>query len=70
MEPNTKEHASKDEEFDFWSFQEHERVVGETIKSNYCRSESLEIKRDLCPRRNRRARKISNLIHSEEQHTL
>jgi hypothetical protein len=42
MEPQTKEQASKDEEFDFWSFQAHERGVGETIKSNYCRSESLE----------------------------
>jgi hypothetical protein len=36
MEPQTEECASKDEEFDFWSFQAHERGVGETIKSNYC----------------------------------
>ena len=33
------------EEFDFWSFQAHERGVGETIKRNYCRSESLERER-------------------------
>ena len=42
MEPQTEEHESKDEEFDFWSFQAHERGVGETIKSNYCKSKSLE----------------------------
>jgi hypothetical protein len=42
MEPQTEEQASKDEEFDFWSFQAHERGVGETIKRNYCISESLE----------------------------
>jgi hypothetical protein len=42
MEPQTKEQASKGGEFDFWSFQAHERGVGETIKSNYCKSESLE----------------------------
>jgi len=42
MEPQTEEHASKDEEFDFWSFQAHERGVGETIKRNYCRYESME----------------------------
>jgi hypothetical protein len=39
-----EEQASKDEEFGFWSFQAHERGVGETIKSNCCRSESLERK--------------------------
>jgi hypothetical protein len=42
MEPQTKEQASKDEGFDIWIFQAHERGVGETIKNNYCRSESLE----------------------------
>ena len=42
MEPQRKEQASKDEVFDFWSFQEHEHGIGETIKSNYCKSESLE----------------------------
>jgi hypothetical protein len=42
MEPQTEEKASKDKEFDFWSFQSHELGVGETIKINYCRSESLE----------------------------
>ena len=42
MEPRTEEKASKDEEFDFCSFQSHERGVRETIKGNYCRSESLE----------------------------
>ena len=42
MEPQTEEQASKDEEFDFWSFQAHECGVGETIKSNYCRSKSQE----------------------------
>jgi hypothetical protein len=36
--------VSKDEEFDFWRFQAHECGVGEIIKSNYCRSESLERK--------------------------
>ena len=44
MEPQIEEKASKDEEFDFWSFQAHERGVGEKIKNNYCRSESLERK--------------------------
>jgi hypothetical protein len=44
MEPQTEEQASKDEEFDFWRFQAHEHGVGETTKSNYCRSESLERK--------------------------
>jgi hypothetical protein len=44
MEPHTEEQALKDEEFDFWSFQAHEHGVGEIIKSNYCRSESMEIK--------------------------
>jgi hypothetical protein len=44
IEPQTEEQASKDEEFDCWSFQAHERGVGEIIKSNYCRSESLERK--------------------------
>jgi hypothetical protein len=42
MEPHTEEQASKNEEFDFWSFQAHERGVGEALKSNNCRSESLE----------------------------
>jgi len=42
MEAHTKEQVSKDEEFDFWSFQAHECGVGETIKINYYRSESLE----------------------------
>ena len=42
MEPQTKEKASKDEEFDFWSFQEHECGVGKTIKKKYYRYESLE----------------------------
>jgi hypothetical protein len=42
MEPRTKEQASKDEEFDFWTFQAHECGVGETIKRNYCISKSLE----------------------------
>ena len=32
MEPQTEEQASKDEEFDVWSFQAHERGVRETIK--------------------------------------
>jgi hypothetical protein len=41
MEPQTEEKESKDEEFDFWSFQAHEHGVGETIKINYYRSESL-----------------------------
>jgi hypothetical protein len=42
MEPPTEEKASKDEKFDFWSFQAHERGIGETIKRNYFRSKSLE----------------------------
>jgi hypothetical protein len=42
MEPQTKEQASKYEEFDFWSFEAHERRLGEIIKRNYCRYESLE----------------------------
>ena len=42
MEPQIEEHVSKDEEFDFWSFLAHEPGVGETIKSNYCRSKSLK----------------------------
>ena len=42
MEPQTKEQASKDEEFDFWSFQAHECGVGETIKRNHYRSKSME----------------------------
>jgi hypothetical protein len=44
MEPQIEEHVSKDEEFDSWSFQAQEHGVGETIKNNYCRFESLERK--------------------------
>jgi hypothetical protein len=32
MELQIEEHASNDEEFNFWSFQAHEHGVGETIK--------------------------------------
>jgi hypothetical protein len=63
MEPQTEENASNDEEFDLWSFQAHEGGVGETTKRNYNRYESMERKRDLCPRNNRRARNISDIIH-------
>jgi hypothetical protein len=42
MEPQTREHASKHEEFDFWIFEAHEHGVGEKTKINYCRYESLE----------------------------
>jgi hypothetical protein len=41
MEPQTKEQASKYEEFDFWSFEAHERRLGEIIKINYFKSKSL-----------------------------
>ena len=47
MEPQTEEQASKDEEFDFWGFQAHERGIGETIKRNYYISKSLE-REEIC----------------------
>jgi hypothetical protein len=45
MEPRTEEHASKDEDFDFWSFQAHER--GATTDLNIWKEKGYLSKKQL-----------------------